>query len=189
MRTRLFFLAICSLLMTNKFTSSNLKNISQKLVRFISYITTHGVISTIFRLFGQKNKYLYHGNIRGDIGFSRIAEQNVFNTVFSNGKHSGFQHVHPNVFRDLGKEIYFVSDIEYKPKLLSDAIHLKSILSLTSDEISKSVFHLYFTFDSDALPQIRKILKHNGTFIPHLDPSKTLYRFIDKQCFQALANT
>jgi len=175
--------------MSSKFVIKQFKNISQKLARFISYVITHGVISTIFRLFGQKNKYLYHGNIGGDIGFSRIAEQNVFNTVFSNGKHSGFQHVHPNVFRDLGKQIYFVSDIESKPKLLSDAIHLKSILSLTSDEISKSVFYLYFTFDSDALPQIRKILKHNGTLIPHMDPSKTLYRFIDKQCFQALANT
>ncbi len=145
-------------------------------------------MSTLFRLFGIK-KYLYHGNIREDIGFSRIAEKNVFNTVFSNGKHPRWQHVHPEIFLNLGKKIYFVSDIKSKPKLLSDAIHLKSMLSLTSDEIGKSVFYLYFTFDSDALPEIRKILKHNGTLIPHLDPSKTLYRFVDKECFKALVNT
>ncbi len=175
--------------MTKKIIFMHFDKYLSQLRRFISYIVTHGVISTLFRLFGQKNKYLYHGNIRGDLGFQRFPSKNVFNTDYSNGKHPGFQHVHPSVFLNLGKQIYFVSDIEFKPKLLSDAIHLKSVLSLTSDEISKSVFYLYFTSDSDALPQIRKILNNNGTLIPHLDASKTLYRFVDKQCFNALVNT
>lgn len=175
--------------MFTKFVIRQFNKYWARQAKFILYLVTHGAISTIFRLFGQKNKYLYHGNIREEIGFSRFPSKNVFNTNYSNGKHTGFQHVHPRVFLNLGKQIYFVSDILTKPKLLSDAIHLYSILSLTSDEISKSVFYLYFTSDSDALPQIRKILNNNGILIPHLDASKTLYRFVDKQCFKALVNT
>jgi hypothetical protein len=72
---------------------------------------------------------------------------------------------------------------------LRDAIHLKSVLQLTSAEIESSVFYVYFTFDSDALPELKRIVENGGKFIPNLEWSKTFYRFVDKSCYTALVKT
>ena len=83
-----------------------------------------------------------------------------------------------------GKKIYLCTDQNVDINLLSGAIKLDDIDSLTSDEVANGVFYVYFLCDSEAIKIIRKIIHSGGTLIPHLDYSKTSYRFID-----ALANT
>jgi hypothetical protein len=97
--------------------------------------------------------------------------------------------VHPDVFFAQDKKVYFISDKEFIPPILRKAIHLKSVLPLSPSQIKSSVFFVSYTFDSDALPELKKILENGGVLVPDIDSSKTPYRFVDKLCYNALANT
>ena len=66
---------------------------------------------------------------------------------------------------------------------------LKSLDSLSVSEIANSVFRVYYTCDSDALPVIKKIQQAGGRFIPHIDTEKTSYRFINRNAHEALKKT
>lgn len=167
--------------------SLHLENGSQsKIKAFISYFFTNGVTSTLYLLFGKKNRHLRKGYNREDDPFTRTPDKKLF---ASNARESDWKHLHPKVFIAQNKEIYFISDKNFIPPFLRDAIHLKSVLQLTSAEIKSSVFYVYFTFDSDALPELKRIVENGGKFIPNLEWSKTFYRFVDKSCYTALVKT
>lgn len=63
---------------------------------------------------------------------------------------------------------------------------IATVDGLSSDEIANSMFFVYFTCDSDALPELRKIAKHGGQFVPHFDERKTSYRFVNRLAYESL---
>ena len=157
-----------------------------KVKALISYIITNGVTSTLYLLFGVRNRHLRKGYNREDNPFTRAPCKNIF---YINAHHRDWKHLHPKIFLAQNKKIYFISDSAFVPLFLRDATHLKSTSELSSSEIKSSVFYVYFTFDSDALPELKRIIANEGKFIPNLEWSKTFYRFIDKLCYEALVKT
>jgi hypothetical protein len=109
--------------------------------------------------------------------------------IFAGNSRPSWKHVHPDVFFAQDKKVYFISDKEFIPPILRKAIHLKSVLPLSPSQIKSSVFFVSYTFDSDALPELKKILENGGILVPDIEHSKTPYRFVDKLCYNALANT
>ena len=63
---------------------------------------------------------------------------------------------------------------------------ITSVDGLTPEEISNSIFYIYFTCDSDALPELRKIKQHGGQFVPHFEASKTSYRFVNRLAHESM---
>ena len=57
---------------------------------------------------------------------------------------------------------------------------------MSDKEISESVFYIYFSTDSKALPFLKKIIALGGTYVPNLDPSKTEFRFTHETTLQTL---
>ena len=134
----------------------------------------------------MRNRHLRKGYNREDTPFTRTPNKNIFKI---NSRSLDWKHLHPKVFIAQNKKIYFISDLDFTPSFLRDATKLKSTLQLSSAEIKSSVFYVYFTFDSDALPELKRIVKNEGQFIPNLEWSKTFYRFVDKLCYAALVKT
>ena len=157
-----------------------------KIKAFIKYIVTNGVTSAVYLLFGIKNRHLRKGYNREDNPFTRTPNKSIFPI---SAYRSDWKHLHPKVFSAQNAKIYFISDTRFVPILLHETIHLKSSLKLTSAEIKSSVFYVYFTFDDDALPELKNIVENGGLFIPNLEWSKTFYRFTDKLCYAALVKT
>jgi hypothetical protein len=149
------------------------------------YYTAHGLTSTLYRLFGIRNRHLFKGLDPNHNPFVRVQDK----VIFAGNSMPSWKHVHPDVFFAQDKKVYFISDKEFIPPILRRAIHLKSVLLLSPSQIKSSVFFVSFTFDSDALPELKKILENGGVLVPDIEYSKTPYRFVDKLCYNALANT
>jgi hypothetical protein len=66
---------------------------------------------------------------------------------------------------------------------------IRSLDDLSDAEVASSVFYVYFQCDSDALPILKRIKDVGGIFVPHLDFSKTEYRFIDRLAHDAMSKT
>ena len=149
------------------------------------YYVTHGLTSSLYRLFGIRSRHLFKGIDPNHNPFVRVRDK----VIFSGNSKPSWKHVHPDVFFAQDKKVYFISDKEFIPPMLRKAIHLKSVLLLSPSQIKSSVFFVSYTFDSDALPELKKILENGGVLVPDIEASKTPYRFIDKLCYNALANT
>jgi hypothetical protein len=89
----------------------------------------------------------------------------------------------------LGKQIYLLTDQDVSSALKSLAISIKSSKELTEREISAGVFYIYYLCDSDAIPELERIQKYGGIYIPHLRFDKTSYRFINRLALNALLKT
>ena len=89
-----------------------------------------------------------------------------------------------------GRKTYIVSDLEI-PESARKNIGpvIRSLDGLSSKEIAQGVFYIAFQCDSDALPILKEIKAHNGTFVPHLQFSKTDYRFVNRTAFNAIQKT
>jgi hypothetical protein len=94
----------------------------------------------------------------------------------------------PESFPD--KKPYIVSD-QPVPQEAIDRIGpvLDNVDSLSPQEIAVSVFYIGIQCDSDALPILRKIKQHGGTFVPHLNFAKTEYRFVNRLAHNAMVKT
>ena len=159
---------------------------STKKLKFIySHYATHGLTSMVYRFFGIRNRHLYKGYNPNNDPFVRVRHK----FFFAGNSLPAWKHVHPDVFFSQNKKVYFISDVEFSPPILRKAIHLKSVLLLSPSQIKSSIFFVSYTFDSDALPELKKILENGGVLVPDIEPSKTPYRFVDKLCYNALANT
>lgn len=66
---------------------------------------------------------------------------------------------------------------------------LPSLDGLDRELFPRIRFFVYFLCDSDALPVIREIQAHGGSYIPHLDFSKTQYRFVNRHAHDAMQRT
>jgi len=82
--------------------------------------------------------------------------------------------------------IYILTDRPISRKLYPV---IKNLDSLTDKQISESIFIIYYLFDTDALVQISKITDLFGRYIPHINYTKTSYRFIDPMASHALVKT
>ena len=72
---------------------------------------------------------------------------------------------------------------------LREAAFITSVDELSDSDISNSVFYVYFNCDSDALPELDRIVACGGTFVPHLHFGKTDYRFVNRHALNALTKT
>lgn len=90
-----------------------------------------------------------------------------------------------------GKFVYIVTDQEVPVDTVAKmgALVLSSVDVLTDEQVSQSLFYLYFGCDSDALPTLRRLKAAGGTYVPHLNFTKTEYRFVNRMAHDALRST
>jgi len=106
--------------------------------------------------------------------------------IFSRLKHMT-RDLQPEVFPN--KKIYILTDQAASHTFAIQAEIIASLDDLTSEQISNSVFYIYFQCDSDALPHLEKIIDSGGIFIPQQDYHKTHYRFVNRHAWNTLVNT
>jgi len=82
-----------------------------------------------------------------------------------------------------------LTDCDIEPEILKDAEVINTTSNLSDDVVKNSVFYTYFLCDSDALPEIRRIVSCGGVLVPHLDASKTQYRFVNRYALDAIQAT
>ena len=98
------------------------------------------------------------------------------------------QDMSPSRFKE--KKTYILTDQQINNQLINQLGPVYSNLNEFSDlEISNSVFYIYFECDSTALPLVKRIIECDGKFVPHMQFSNYLYRFIDKLTLKALKKT
>ena len=88
------------------------------------------------------------------------------------------------------KKTYLLTDrksLSYRSNELGPMI--ESLDGFTDEEISQSVFYMFFNFDVDALPLLKRINKAGGTYIPHLDADKIKYHHASRYALEAFALT
>ncbi len=98
-----------------------------------------------------------------------------------------WENVSPSRFID--KKIFLVTDQTIKPSALNGAEVLNTTKNLSDEVVRNSVFYIYFICDSDALPEVRRIINCGGILVPHLDASKTDYRFINRLALDSILET
>ena len=81
-----------------------------------------------------------------------------------------WKNVSPDLFK--AKKIFLITDCDIRPKILNDAKILNTTRDLSDEVVRNSVFYIYFLCDSDALPEIRRVISCGGILVPHLDGSK-----------------
>jgi len=92
--------------------------------------------------------------------------------------------------RTAGRPQFIVTDRPVSPSVASGGRRvLRSLDSLTDEQVSGSVFHVYFLCDSDALPVLRRIRTTGGSFLPDANSSKTDYRFVNRAALEVLQKT
>ena len=88
---------------------------------------------------------------------------------------------------DSGKSRYLLTDCKQAGPIDSNFKGvISSVDGLRPEEIANSIFFIYFVCDSDALPELRKIAKHGGQFVPHFECTKTNYRFVNRLAYESL---
>ena len=87
------------------------------------------------------------------------------------------------------RDVYILSDQNVSNKTLKFARRISSTTELSDESVANGVFYVYYLCDSDALPEISRITKCGGKYIPHMDPLKTSYRFVDRSTLNALRKT
>lgn len=105
--------------------------------------------------------------------------------LFVRFEHRG-QVVHPSRY----PHTVLVTDQPVPPEHagLFDAV-LPSLDGLDRGLFPKITFYVYFLCDSDALPVLREIRTHGGTYIPPLIFRKTEYRFVNRLAHDAMSRT
>jgi hypothetical protein len=90
-----------------------------------------------------------------------------------------------------GKAVYIATDQDIPEETAAKmgAVVISSLDALTDEHISQSLFYLYFGCDSDALPVLRRLKAAGGAYVPHLDFTKTEYRFVNRAAHDALRAT
>lgn len=93
---------------------------------------------------------------------SKESNSRYADRVFKGLNYSGVD-VSPKSFPD--RKSYLLSDRE-EPSKLDLGPWIQNLDDLTDEEISGSVFYVYFTYDLDALPMLDRIQRCGGKFIP-----------------------
>jgi len=88
------------------------------------------------------------------------------------------------------KKTYLLTDrksLSYRSNELGPMI--ESLDDFTDEDIFNSVFYIFFNFDVDALPLLKRIRKAGGTYIPHLDADKVKYHHASRYALESFALT
>ena len=110
------------------------------------------------------------------------------NELFQNSFHQERKDLQKStIFKE--RAAYILSDQNVSNKTLKFARRISSTTELSDKSVSNGVFYVYYLCDSDALPEISRITKCGGKYVPHIDPSKTSYRFVDRSTLNALRKT
>lgn len=115
----------------------------------------------------------------------RFNPKDIFPSKVSFSQH--WKNVSPDLFK--AKQIFLITDCDIRPEILKHAEILNTTRNLSDEVVRNSVFYIYFLCDSDALPEIRRIINCGGIFVPHLNTSKTHYRFINRHALDAMRAT
>lgn len=131
--------------------------------------------------------------------------QRLFNEVYSESQLKLFERFHaekifsdswnrekatPEYWRAKGFQVYLVTDLVLPSNTINRFTGvLSSVLGLTSEDISQSVFFCIFETDDIAVVNIRKIIAEGGYFVPHLDPTNTPFRFTSLGVLNTLKKT
>ncbi len=94
---------------------------------------------------------------------------------------------HRDQFKD--KKKFLLTDCNIRANIIKDIEVLHTTQNLPNEVIRNSFFYIYFLCDSDALPELRRIISCGGVFYPHFDASKTHYRFINRHALNAILLT
>lgn len=115
--------------------------------------------------------------------FKRFDETTLFENLVHRTRDLG-----PENFE--GREKFIVSDLDI-PLNAQQRIGrvVRSLDGISDAQIANGVFYVVFQCDSDALPVVRKIHQHGGTFVPHLSFTKTQYRFVNRLAYNAMLKT
>lgn len=122
--------------------------------------------------------------------FKRFPEQELFVNLSMYEPYSdSTKNLSPSAFP--GRSVYIVTDqpIPIETSHAIGATVLSDIDALTNDQVKTSLFYLYFTCDSDVLPILHRIKECGGAYVPHLNFSKTEYRFVNRRAHNALRAT
>jgi hypothetical protein len=115
--------------------------------------------------------------------FNRIDETRLFRNL----RHREAD-LRPSRFQ--GKRTFLLTDRTCSPELerkLGPVI--RTLDGMSTTEIASSVFYVYFLCDSDALPSLKRIRECGGVYVPHFDPTKTSYRFVNRAAYEAMRKT
>lgn len=121
--------------------------------------------------------YEYHKDL-----FTRLEDDSLFKKL----KHEN-RSLEPNSFN--GKTSYVLSDRSISESTRNLGKLIRSISEVPTSKISDSVFYTYFNCDSDAIPHLKTIRTNGGIYVPHMDSSKTEYRFVNKNALKAMQKT
>jgi len=96
----------------------------------------------------------------------------------------------PEHWRERGVPTFLLSDLEFPNSILRRFDRtINSLVGLSDDEVSESVFFVYYECDSDALVPLARILECKGQFVPPADLKKTPYRFVNRAALNSLRKT
>lgn len=109
----------------------------------------------------------------------------AFNHFINKNYTYGSEDFGPDAQSKAGKNVFFITDLELNPELRKYKT-FENLETLSNEEIRNSVFYVYFSTDSKAFPVVKRIIECGGTFVPHLNPSKTDYRFTDSITLETL---
>jgi hypothetical protein len=115
----------------------------------------------------------------------RFNLKDIFSELQVNNEH--WISAHRDQFK--GKKKFLLTDCNIRPNKLKDIEVLRTTQNLSNEVVRNSFFYIYFICDSDALPELRRIVSCGGVFYPHLNASKTHYRFINRQALNAILST
>lgn len=143
-----------------------------------------------------RSRFLYSIVLKIDAALDRLrtkydllerdADKRIFEHFLTGNYSFGAQDFGPEFSRKNGKNVYFLTDVNIDRKFSQLGTVISNLDAISDQEIAKSVFYVYFSTDSMALEHIRRILKFGGSFVPHLNPSKTEFRFTDEKCLRVL---
>jgi len=160
------------------------KSISYKYIYFLAKnFFKKGIIPTFFLLIKLLDKKLGWNYLGYSLDFKKYNDRAIFNPKFMNQLWKIYSP------KKVGGGGYFVSDLPNIPRSLLGCIKLTSTLQLPIEQIKHHYFYVYFSSDSFAEPEVRNIIKGGGYVVPHLDATKTRYRFIDGLANKAIQQT
>lgn len=154
--------------------------------RSFSYIKRYGFVAFLAKVLNVLSRRISQKrDVSRDVGL-RFHLEDVFSMDPST---AGFLWENADPARFRGKKLFLLTDCDIRPEILRDAEVVRTTLNLSDDVVRSSVFYTYFLCDSDALPEIRRIIRCGGVLIPHLDATKTQYRFVNRHALDAILAT
>jgi hypothetical protein len=89
-----------------------------------------------------------------------------------------------------GKKTYILTDVPVLVKHESKlGPMIKSLDGFSNEDISNSVFYIYFNFDNEALPFLTRIRENGGIFIPPVLTGKIEYHSANSYAFDSIVTS